>query len=180
MNDIEKCPLCRGISKSGKCLSCGYIIPDSAELEYMTKLASAEPEDYPEEEAARNLFEADVNVKVCHNDVPDICDKEQTDPYLKRKTEYRTKPKSTYVHPDRKPLFREKLDMLLESNRFIFYGAYILSMLLPLRIYVIFIHIIMLLWAAIFRDKADFMSENKMWLMYAGAVMAIVLKLSVM
>lgn len=65
MNDITKCPLCGGRTKIGICPDCGYVIPDSAELEYMTKLSNAEPEDYPGEEAARNeLLSEAVKVKV--------------------------------------------------------------------------------------------------------------------
>lgn len=45
---FKKCPLCSGTVSKGRCIDCGYYIPDEGELENMSSLYDFDPDNYPE------------------------------------------------------------------------------------------------------------------------------------
>ncbi len=47
MNINERCPLCGENVVGGQCPSCGYVLPDKDELDYMTNMMDADPVSYP-------------------------------------------------------------------------------------------------------------------------------------
>ena len=190
MNEKTKCPLCGGRSKSGICSECGYIIPDSEELDYETRLASAEPEDYPRQEAMRNvLAEEKVNVKVRNDYMPDVLTPPPPPVQTVKKPAVNKQSsvnnvnnaapmkKSVYVHRGERLSLIDRIDNMLYRNSKIFYGIYIaLMLLLSGEEYMAAVLISLFLYMLI-GIRCDFFSTKKTILLYLTAILAIIVKL---
>lgn len=150
MNDTEKCPLCGGVTERGICSECGYAVPDSAELEFMTRLAIGEPEEYPCEQLPEKtaLYTDAENRQLAEKE---ICTAEKEYPFA-----------------DNKQGFLDRIDNFLYDNENAFFWIFAAAVILPSP----FTFAVCVIIFALITNNVSFMSEKK--LAAAGTVLFLI------